>query len=423
MFAKQKPASCRLFLGICAQHVNATQASRAVNILTAMTGNLDIPGGNLISTSLGGYLPLAAFEAQTRPPVELEKQRIGAEEFPLVCGPKGVALGYSRSHTPGCIDAMQTGQIRGVVIFGSNMVVSEASSRKVWQALKNLEFLVVADMFMTPTAELAHLVLPVAHWLESDTTMSAFNYVYAAPKVLDPPGECWDDRKIVLELAKRMGISLPWRSVEEYEDHRVKGMGITYKELAVRGAIRFPPEYKKYEINGFRTPSGKVELYSSILAKIGQNPFPFHRDPPLSLESSPELAQSYPLITAHYRTKEYQHSEGRQVEILRKSAPEPLCEIHPETARKAGIADGEWMSVETPGFSESIRLKAKYCAELDPRVIAIPTHWWYPEEKDSMHGCFTSNINALISGGPPYDPIHGQYQMRANLCRAIKCSS
>jgi len=187
--------------------------------------------------------------------------------------------------------------------------------------------------------------------------------------------------------------------------------------------MSFPAEYRKYEKRDLATPSGKVELYSGTLAKVGQDPLPGHEEPPLSPESTPELWQLYPLVTAHYRTTEYQHSEGRQLRALRKRVPAPLCEIHPETAGKLGIGNGDWLCVETPGFTERIRLKAKYCAQLDPRVIGVPTQWWYPEEKDSLHGCFTSNINAIISGDPPYDPISGQYQTRANLCRVVRCNS
>lgn len=420
MWATIKPASCRLFLGVNAQHINATRASRAVASLIALTGNLDVPGGNLTPTSTGGYLPLAVFEKVSRPPVELERQRLGADEFPLICGTRNVALGYSRSHTPSCIQAMRDGQIKGVVIFGSNMVVSEPNSRGVWQSLRNLEFLTVVDMFMTPTAELAHLVLPAAHWLEADTSMSSLNAVFAAPKILESPGECWDDRRIVLELAIRLGVNLPWKTIEEFEDYRVKGMGITYRDLASKGKISFPAEYRKYEKQGLATPSGKIELYSSILAKVGQDPLPAHEEPPLSPESTHELWAQYPLITAHYRTAEYQHSEGRQLASLRKRIPDPLCEIHPETAKRLSIGPGDWLYLETPGFSKRIRLKARFCAQLDPRVIGVPVQWWYPEEKDSFHGCFNSNINSIISGEPPYDPISGQYQVRANLCRVVK---
>ncbi|MDZ4245666.1 MAG: molybdopterin dinucleotide binding domain-containing protein, partial [Dehalococcoidia bacterium] len=218
----------------------------------------------------------------------------------------------------------------------------------------------------------------------------------------------------------RLGVNLPWKTIEEFEDYRVKGMGITYRDLASKGKISFPAEYRKYEKQGLATPSGKIELYSSILAKVGQDPLPAHEEPPLSPESTHELWAQYPLITAHYRTAEYQHSEGRQLASLRKRIPDPLCEIHPETAKRLSIGPGDWLYLETPGFSKRIRLKARFCAQLDPRVIGVPVQWWYPEEKDSFHGCFNSNINSIISGEPPYDPISGQYQVRANLCRVVK---
>jgi anaerobic selenocysteine-containing dehydrogenase len=126
---------------------------------------------------------------------------------------------------------------------------------------------------MTPTAELADLVLPAAHWLETEISVRAAqsmgptrdSYVLATRKVIDPVGECWDDRKIVLELAKKMGINTPWKDIDEFNDWMVEETGTTFKDIQAKRSqqLSFPIHYKKYESEGFKTPSGKVELYST----------------------------------------------------------------------------------------------------------------------------------------------------------------
>ncbi len=425
IFAATKPASCHRRLGVAAQHINATQAGRAMAILTAITGNLDIPGGNLLPTYIGGFKDMKSLKKEFNALSDQKTMRLGSTEFPMVCGSSNVALSGHRSHTPTGIKAMLDGRLRSMVNFGSNMVVSEGNSREVAMALSSLDFLAVVDMFMTPTAELAHLVLPAAHWLETETPLSSFqgsynNDVYAAPKVFAPPGECRDDRQIILDLSKKMKITLPWTTVEEINNYRTGDMGITFSELTTRKTVSFPVNYKKYEKKRFRTPSGKVELISPTLSKMNMDALPTFFEPPHSPFSTPGIFKRYPLVAAQYRVVEYEHSEGRQLQSLRDRVPDPLCEIHPDTARNCGIENGEWLYLETPAFDSGIRLKAQYVSELDPRVVGVPVGWWYPEEKDGLHGCFTSNINALIGNNPPYDPVAGQYQMRANLCRVSK---
>jgi anaerobic selenocysteine-containing dehydrogenase len=220
---------------------------------------------------------------------------------------------------------------------------------------------------------------------------------------------------VVLDLAEKMGISLPFSSVAGVNDYRLEKTGITFSELKAAEIITFPIEFEKFKRKGFNTPSGKVELYASTLKKLGQDPLPDFREPPQSPFSSPRVFSDYPLVAAQYRVREYEHSEGRQIDSLRRRMQEPLCEIHPETAQKYGITNGGWLCLETPGFDEGITLKALYVTQLYPQVVGIPVGWWYPEKEGK--GPFISNVNAVVSDEPPYDPISGQYQMRANLCR------
>jgi len=431
LYAQNKPACLHTRLGAGSQHINATQTVRAINIFHALLGDIDIPGGNLISSDLGGFRTPEVITQILRPPAEVDEKRIGAKIFPFLGGPKEVArYVMPQAHTPSAIEAMLQGKIRAFYVPGSNIVLMEGDSRRTWKALNNLDFLVVADFFLTPTAELADLVLPAAHWLEMEIPMRAYqvmgprkyNHILASRKVIEPRGECWDDRKMVIELAKRMGIQVPWQSVEEFNDWQLEGVGANFKEIQKRPhqMISFPIKYKKYEDTGFRTPSGKIEIYSSFLEKMGYDPLPPFVEPPQSPVTTPDLFLAFPLIMVTHRNIIYMHSEFRQLPSFRKVEPSPFIEINPETAGKEGIQDGEVMWVERPGFQERIRGKARYVPELDPRVISVHVGWWFPEKPGPEHGVFEANINSIISSGPPYDPVNGNHQARALLCRVGK---
>ena len=433
LFATSKPSCVFARLGVGSQQVNASQSARAVCILAAIAGDIDVRGGNLL-----GHGEVGDYVRSFRPtlPPEVEEERLGAKEYPLFAGSKETVKdftppGYAQNQL--CIQAMLNGDIKAFYIPGCNIVLSEGDSRETVAALKNLDFLVVVDLFMTPTAELADLVLPAAHWLETEVPMRAFqnmgprhmNYILASRRVIKPVGECWDDRKIVIELGKRMEAELPWQNVEEHNDWLVEKFGIKFEDIRSKPSqtISWPLEYKRFEKNEFRTPSGKIELYSSILKNHGYDPLPSHREPPQSPVSTPELYKDYPLILINRRDIVYTHSEFRQLPSLRKKHPDPLLEINPETAAELGIREGDEVYIERPGFEERVYMKADFSPDMHPRVVSCLSHWWFPEKPGPEHGCFESNINTIQSTDPPYDPISMNYQMRAVLCRVGKSTS
>lgn len=427
MYATTKPAVLKARVAID-QIFNGVQAVRAQVILIAITGNIDVKGGNVFSAERPGLWSYGtALRGSPRClPVEVQEKRIGAQEFPLLCGPEAFR---PYSHPPSLIHAMLTGKpypVKGLFAV-SNLLLAMEGARETAEALKRLEFHVHADFFMTPTAELADIVLAPATWLERDEVSGTsgstyFNWIAAAPKAVEPLYECWDETKIVFELAKRMGITLPEglpQSLELYNDFCLKGMGITFDELKEKGYIFLPLKYKKYEQEGFKTPSGKVELYSNEFERLGYDPLPNVVEPPESPYSAPELAEEYPLIlTAGRRHIAYWHSMGRQIPWLRELAPEPLVEIHADTAKRLGIKDGDWVWIETPrGNGQRIKQKAKLTLGLHPRVIQPEAHWWFPEKAPPEYGCWESNINAIISNDPPYGSVVGTVPLRSLLCK------
>ncbi len=222
LFATTKPSCLHGRLGVGSQQANTTQSSRAVAILAALAADIDVPGGNLLPDKEVGRV-VRCFTPEFPPGVE--EKRLGAREFPLIAGSAGMVKDFvpvGHAHNQACIQAMLDGKIKAFFIPGSNVVVSEGDSRETAAALRNLDFSVVVDLFMTPTAELADLVLPAAHFLETEIPLRAYqsmgpryqNYILAPRKIIEPIGECWDDRKIVIELGKRMGADVPWQNID-----------------------------------------------------------------------------------------------------------------------------------------------------------------------------------------------------------------
>ena len=434
-YATTKPAAFHHRVAI-EQNINSVQTSRAFSILIALTGNIDVVGGNLLSMKPKGYVPEGDIvgtsrNSRFRLSSETEQKRVGSKDYPLIAG-SFLTRASKFVHPALGFEAMLTGRpypIKALYCAGGNPLNIQ-NTRTVWEALKNLDLLIVTDFFMTPAAEIADYVLPATHWLERDECcdFKYLNCISARQKAAEPYFECWDDLKIAIELVKRIPWAnrqfLPWNDVDELNDFRVKGMGMTFKDLKNVGSITIPRQYKKYEEGGFDTLSGKVELYSEVFEKFGYSPLPVFMEPPESPVSTPQLAEAYPLILiTGGRYRGYFHSEGRQIPRLRNLVPDPEIEIHPDTANKAGIANGDWVWVETPRVKgEKVRLRAKLTPEIDPRVVHAAHAWWFPEKPSPEHGCFDSNINTVLSFDPPRELICGSVPLRGTLCRIERVS-
>ena len=204
-------------------------------------------------------------------------------------------------------------------------------------------------------------------------------------------------------------------------DHLLKPAGLTFEEFRKARVIYGSKQYSEYEKNGFKTPSGKVELYSSRLKEWGFDPLPVYREPPESPYSEPELAKEYPLVFTNRKLVPYKHSSGRHIASLRGSHPEPLVTIHTDTAGKLGIAEGDWVYIETK--RGRIRQRAVLTPNIDPRVVIVDYGWWFPEKEASeLHEWAESNINVLTSNQQPYGREMGTATLRNILCKVYKAS-
>jgi len=404
---------------------NSVQSLRALACLRAITGNIDVKGGNVFDCFPPGFIGhVYLWFPEQRMPLEVEEARIGAKEYPLLAGPKS-PLGTP--HTPGVIDTIFTDKPYPIKAwFISNDVqLCIPGSRKVYEALKRVEFLVVAEFFKTSTAEMADILLPAATWIESDDIESCYtNLIACRQRAIEPVGECWDEMKMMFEILKRMGVkyrSFPVETMEETYDIRLKGLGMTFEDLKKKHIIEIPMEYKKYEKTGFRTPTGKVELYSQTFKDFGYDPLPHYVEPAYSPISTPELAKDYPIILiSGSRKVGYMHSMGRGIPWLRELAPEPEIEIHPDTASELGIKQGDWVWIEVAGGPGGrVKNKAKLTRGIHPKVVQCASHWWFPEKPGPDHGQWEVNINALVPM-EGRDPIAGTPPLTGLLCKIYK---
>jgi anaerobic selenocysteine-containing dehydrogenase len=401
------------------QHNGTTQTMRAINILYALTGSLDVRGGNVLFEAIpSNPIDGREFLSDTRPPaVGLDQRPLGPARFEFVTGEDFYT-------------AALDGQIKALVSFGGNMVMAHANSLRGREALRSLDFFVQADLFMTPTAELADIVLPVTTPFESEALKIGFEYSQEAQSLVQlrrplvaPRGEARSDLRIVFDLATRLGLGTHfWNGdIDAAFRHQLAPSGITLEDLRAHPeGVRVPltTRYRKYADSGFKTPSHKVELYSATLAAHGYAPLPDFEEPQISPRSRPDLADRYPLVLSCAKSLFFCETQHRQVAALRKSAPDPQVEIHPSTAATRGIKAGDWVSLDTP--HGSIRARAKLNPTLDPQVVFGQHGWWQACDELGLPGYppfgpDSANLN-LVLPQTPSDPISGSSPMRAGVC-------
>ncbi len=413
LYASSKPACIQWGNGI--DHgVNSFQTARAISILRAITGNLGIPGGESL-----WYVPLAPLADEqpipmSKVPEDRWTRRVGTEfqnlpSIKRVLPQRIVKAILNEDPYP----------IRVLCVHGSNPLLSFPNAQETYDALRKVEFLVVADLFMTPTAAMADIVLPAATYFEFDAVVSP-PYSDAAILVqqkVTQVGECRSDYEMLFELAKKLGIGEQfWQNEEQCGDVILKPAEMTFRQLKEVGCVPGTKYYQDYVSNDFDTPSGKVELHSGYLAKWGFDPLPTYKEPPESPLSCPEMVKDYPLVLTSAKSGPYRHSGGRQIASLRNSHNDPVVCINPETATKLGVKDGDPVYIETK--RGRIKQQAAITTGIDPRIIVADYDWWFPEKGPSdMYGWTESNINILTDSDPPYNREMGSTNLRGILCR------
>jgi len=414
-FATTRPACIQWGNGIDTS-TNAFQTARAMLILMGITGNIDVPGGNVF------WVPPKGIRSG------LHKLR-GKEEGGSLSAEKKAAVIDGRRfpftpdcHVPTFWKSMITGEpyrTRAIWIVGSNPLLTATEGLTIERALKDyMEYTVVSDLFMTPTAQLADLVLPAAHWLEQDD-IAFMHEVWCAMtrKKLAQIGEARDDKDVILEVAHRLGLNdaFLWPDLHAYLDWVCEGTGMRFEEFKEKDLVMGEMRYRKHEEQGFGTPSGKFEFYSTIMEHEGRPPLPVYVEPPVS------PTEDYPLILmTGTKGLYYFHSELHQIDSLRKRRPDPVVQINPETAAGLGISDGDWVWVESP--HGRVKLKAKLFDGIAVDVVNAEHGWWYPEASPPEYRWKESCAN-LLFGGDLFDPDTGAEPLKCYVCRVLRPTS
>ncbi len=414
LYARIKPA-CIQWGNAIEHNINSVQSARALMVLKAISGNLDTPGGN-VQRAMPPVMRPGDFVLSKKFPDKGE--RLLSPEFRLAAmmgfTPSQVVVRSILSESPE--------RIRLMYIQGGNPLLSYAHARETYEALGKLDFLVVTEIFMTPTAQMADVVLPAATNFEFDDIGHYglnHGFILARPKIVDPVGECRPDLLILNDLGKKLRADkFFWPKLRSCLDDLLQPAKMTYEDFQKMGILKGEWAYRSYERQGFRTPSGKVEIYSTRFQEWGYDPLPIYHELPESPVSDPVLARSYPLILTSAKDPNYFHSAYRHLHSLRRRSPDPVVLLHPETAEKMNIREGDWICIET--LRGTIRQKAAFSADLDPRVVVAAYGWWFPERKDlELCGWKEANINILTANNPPYDPAIGSTNLRALLCRVF----
>lgn len=386
--------------GIAPEHSpNAVQFCRAIAILSGITGNLEIRGGNWL--------------VQNMWPSAMLFGRLSAEG---TCSPKWPLYTWflSEAQEHGVPDAILTEKpypVKALISAGRNLALLWPNSNKVRKAIDKLELFVAIDFFMSETAKLADIFLPASTALEYNQVREMSgegpNLVTFGEKVIEPVGNSMPDWQMWYELGKRMGYEFPEKSDIDVINTFLKPMGLNVDELKNRGWMTFwsRRETQAYLKEGFKTASGKAEIYSEFLAGYGYDPLPTYHEPRESLANK-ELAEKYPLaLITGRRNRVFTHSRHRNVPFLRRLQPENTLEIHLSTAESLGITDKDMVLVESP--RGSVEIKTKLTDKLHPRVVSMEHGW--PE----------ANAN-LLTDDEDCDPIDGFPPLRTGLCRITK---
>lgn len=478
---------CKLMQGgiqyqLALEHAgNAIQATRIPLILSALTGNLDTPGGNRGGESVhylyNVFINYATpFGAPQQDP-ELRAKVAGGDKFPLL--PWFQTIGGAAFHhdQTSATEMILTGKpypIRSMISSTGTHHHSGNATRN-WEAFKSLDFYWAAELWHAPTVELADILVPAAHFLEVDNLRisqggeSGFGAQVACVK---PLGEARWDTPQIIQILKNMGIpwwptsaeTAPpfwpkeWLDTQWPDEQQVNELAILHSthgmqipgpdgdKLEFKDWDDFKQQYQEHGqwdlrkvspigyyrrhllgymrhdgLPGWETPTTKFELWSTILESYhpGEQ-LPVVREPQESPYSTPDVYEEYPIvITTGRRIPVFFHSEGRQQPYTREQAVAPTFQINPETAADLGIEQGDWCWIESR--RGKVRLIADLFYGIAPGVIESDHGWWFPELPAPSHGWELSNINALVDDQAQC-PISGATTLRGYLVKVYKAT-
>ncbi len=368
MYASTSPATILYAMGIT-QHSHGTDNVKAVANLALLTGNIGKPSTG-VNPLRGQNNVQGACDMGALPDVFPGYQKV---EDPKIRKKFEKAWGCQLNPTPGLtlceiFEAAHSGKVKALYLMGENPVLTEADTNFVEEAISHLELLVVQDIFLTETAQMADVVLPAASFAEKDGTFTnTERRVQRVRKAIEPVGNTCSDSMIICDIAKNMGakgfdFNSPEEIMEEIRTLTPIYGGITYERID-RIGVQWPCPDTDHSgtpylyAEGFTTPTGRGQFT------------------PISYTPSAEVtSHEYPLILTTRRSIFHYHSTmSRKVEGLNALRGEEQVEINPVDAAALEIEDGE--TVKVVSRRGTVRAKAKISKITPPGVVSMTFHY------------------------------------------------
>ena len=415
--ANAKSASLSMYTGL--EYTNSgVQNLRAVYILFAITGNLDIPGGILLR---GPKLPPYG-RTDIEPPIS--PKPIGYDKYPYFCD---VTRGAHFMEVPRAILDDDPYPIRGLIIAGASILTGYPNPDLWKRCFEKLDLLVTTDRFMTGDAHYADFVLPATTYYENFGYQKSPGYIQLRHRVIEPLGEARSDYTILVDLARRLGYGDEFPADEiELVEFVMNGHPVDIDQLQENPeGVEFgkPGISRKYETGGLRsdgqpgfdTPSGKLEIASSVLASYGYDALPVYTEPVEGPLANPELAEKYPLVlNTGARIQSTFRSQHLNIPSLLAMQPEPLVLLHPDDAGARGIDDGDHVYVTTK--RGRVMFTAKVTDDVRPGAVEVNVGGGGPLQAEAWR---RANANKLTDFDNR-DPISGFPVYKALLCDVVK---
>lgn len=409
MYATAKPASIIDGNGLD-MHCDVFDTTRAVAMLRPLTGNLDKTGGDVLPQPV----PVRNIQAKEKLSTKVESVTC---DYPLFNN-------FSETwgnQVQGCVvDAILEEKpypVKMVVVQSGNPLVTMADSARTKRAFEKLDTLVVIDMFMTKTAQMADIILPASSCFEKTQLNRASirnNPLILQNEVIPPVGDSWPDWKIIFTLGEKLGLkkSFPWQTAEEAIDFQLEPTGITVEDIrAQSGGVRLEKQrYEKYKEQMFSTPTKKVEFYSRKLADAGLAGTPFEAGDMVNPVSFSAHEQEYPILgISGSRNIRFTNSQFRNIPSLLDNKSGCYADIHPLDGESKKIQDGHLIKIETP--KGEIKIPVRLSTIVRPGTVRIA--WGWGDYDPSL------NLNNLTED-EKRGPVTGTSTSRSFMCRISK---
>jgi len=459
LYAENTPSG--LALGVATDHnINSAQSAMGGATLDMLLGNVERPGAILQRYEEGQIGGLRSSMLKKFLSEEQLKKRLGGIEH------KGL-LRWWAAQPAELLTAMTEGtpyRIRAWLERSGNKLGVVANASQWVEGMKQLELIVHMFLYPTSFSAYADFLLPVTEWLESDFIVSSFNRMFARQAVThlwETMNETW----VWAQLAKRCGElghedckrafdpketapELPYyNTYEEQLDGWCDYFHMTWAEFKARMPFEFVPfdrwrrffvykelDPKTGQPRGFGTPSKKCEVYLEsliILGRTGQpwttfplppsskdyDPLPYFIEPPEG-PNNPEVAKEFPLVMTNGRLPVFHHTTLRNIPYIREIFPVAEIWINPADASQYGVANGDWVWVQSPRGKIQSKARVASCMA---RGVVYQERFWNPETLDSAtHGWSEMNVNVLSKNTGPFNDVFGTYTLRGYQVKISK---